>query len=85
MGKKSRLKKEKREKLAQNKFPMWEDENGIHTSFIAPAVDSPGYQNELTSEFQKNIKQSPMWKDMLKKFGKDKAEELLKQCKAEIK
>ena len=83
MGKQSRLKKERRLRIAQDKSLVMEDDNRIHTPFITPVIDFPGYQDKLTAEFQKAIKESPAWKKMVKEFGKDQAEVLLKQCKAE--
>jgi len=39
----------------------------------------------MTKEYQKRIKNSPMWEEMVQKFGKEKAEKLLKERKAESK
>jgi len=84
MGKKSRL---RRECQAQGTpaDAFWTDPDGIHTSFIVPGAPPPNAEQEMTAAFQKKIRNSPMWIQMVKQFGKAKAEELLKQCKAEIK
>jgi hypothetical protein len=34
----------------------------------------------MTRTDQNQMRQSPMWKQMVQAFGKDKAEELLKAC-----
>lgn len=38
----------------------------------------------LTRNFQKEIRNSPMWAEMVAQFGEKKAEELLRQCKGEL-
>ncbi len=38
----------------------------------------------MTKDYQEKIRQSPMWDEMVKEYGHKKAEELLKQCKAEL-
>ena len=51
------------------------------------AKGEPPSQEELeqmTKDYQEKIRQSPMWDEMVKKYGLKKAEELLKQCKAEL-
>ena len=42
-------------------------------------------QDVLTRNFQKEIRNSEMWPMMVAEFGEKKAEELLKQCKGELK
>jgi hypothetical protein len=41
-------------------------------------------QEVLTSNFQKQIRESAIWPQMVAEFGEKKAEELLKQCKGEL-
>jgi hypothetical protein len=38
----------------------------------------------LTRNFQKEIRNSELWPQMVAEFGEKKAEELLKQCKGEL-
>lgn len=49
-----------------------------------PAVPPPGTAELLTANFQRQIRGSPMWSQLVDRFGEKKAEELLKECKAEI-
>ena len=61
----------------------WQDEKGIH--HLAPG--KPPSQEELeqmTKDYQEKIRQSPMWDEIVNEYGHKKAEELLKQCKAEL-
>jgi hypothetical protein len=84
MGKKARIKRDRREKQDALPDPFWEDADGIHTSFLVPGESPPGAADRMTEAFQKNIRNSPMWKRMVDQFGEEEAERLLKQCKAEI-
>ena len=83
MGKKSRLKRERQAQGAPVDA-FWTDPAGIHTSFIVPGAPPPNAEQEMTAAFQQRIRNSPMWIQMVEQFGTAKAEELLKQCKAEI-
>ncbi|MEA3226685.1 MAG: hypothetical protein U9Q07_12115 [Planctomycetota bacterium] len=39
----------------------------------------------LTRNFQKELRNSELWPQMVAEFGEKKAEELLRQCKGELK
>ena len=52
---------------------------GIGNDFLAHA------REVLTRNFQKEIRNSEFWPMMVAEFGEKKAEELLKQCKGELK
>ncbi|MCP4722519.1 MAG: hypothetical protein GY860_23930 [Desulfobacteraceae bacterium] len=43
------------------------------------------FSDGFTRNFIKEIKDSPMWDEMVEEFGEKRALELLKDCKAEIK
>jgi hypothetical protein len=85
MGRKSRNKSERRVQKGAPHDPFWEDAVGIHTSFLVPGEPSPGLAKRMSEEFQKGIRNSLMWKQMVDRFGEEEAERLLKKCKAEIK
>jgi hypothetical protein len=84
MGKKARIKRE-RGKGESLPDPFWEDAEGIHTSFLVPGEPPPDAAERMSVEFQKRIRNSPIWQQMVDQFGEAEAERLLKQCKAEIK
>ncbi len=65
--------------------PFREDADGIHTSFLVPGEPPPGAAEQMTREFQKRIRNSPIWKQMVDQFGEEEAERLIKECKAAIK
>ena len=52
---------------------------GIENDFLAHARDV------LTRNFQKQIRESAIWPQMVAQFGEQQAEEMLKQCKGELK
>jgi hypothetical protein len=56
-------------------------EEGVHV-MMPGTQPSPGQLDEMTMMFQDNIRNSPIWNEMVKEFGLEKAEELLKQCRA---
>ena len=49
----------------------------------------PGFEevfsDRLTENFQKRLRHSGVWDQMVEEFGEEKAKQLLKECKAEIK
>mgnify|MGYP001567361469 CR=1 FL=1 len=70
------------ENLSATRSPRIAD--GLHV--MAPgAQPSPEQLEEMTRMFQESIRNSPMWGEMIKEYGAEKAEELLKQCKANLK
>ena len=61
----------------------WMNDEGIH--LLAPSsAPSPAQLDEMTRRFREGIRNSPMWGEMVGKFGKEKAEELLLQCRAKL-
>ncbi len=82
MGKKSRLKRER--KMAP-RFGFWEDAEGIHSLLPFPGKLPENASEKLTENFQENLKGSPIWNKMVEEFGEEKAEQLLKECKAQVK
>ena len=43
------------------------------------------FSERLTEDFQKEIRNSELWDQMVAEFGEKRAEEILRECKAEIK
>lgn len=40
---------------------------------------------QLTAKFQQELRNSEMWNQMVKEFGEERAEQILQECKADIK
>ncbi len=41
--------------------------------------------NRISEDFQRNLRISEIWDEMVAEFGEKRAEELLEECKAEVK
>ena len=46
---------------------------------------SSDFSRRLTDNFQKELRGSELWDQMVEEFGEKRAEEILRECKAEIK
>jgi len=83
-------KKKKRQHKAQqqNQRPLlgtwaWPEADGIH--YLVPgSPPTPKMLEEMTKQYQERLRNSPLWGMMVKQFGREKAEELLKACRAEL-
>ena len=83
MGKKSRLKKERRLAKEVDGIPMWVENNGIH-SIVEGEKPTPEKIEEMEKAYRENIRNSPIWDMMMKEYGKARAEELLLEFKVKI-
>ena len=43
------------------------------------------FSDRLTANFQREIRNSEMWEKMVAEFGEEGAEQLLRECKADVK
>ena len=43
------------------------------------------FSDKLSENFQKEIRDSEIWDQMVAEFGEEKAEQILRECKAEVK
>jgi len=88
LNKSQRKKRKFRGALSQNNlsgsFATWQEKDGIH-AIMAGERPSEEKLAEMTRTYQQQIKQSPLFKDWVAKFGKKEALKLLKQCRAELK
>ena len=46
---------------------------------------SSDFSQLLTENFQRELKESELWDQMVEEYGEKRAEEILRECKAEIK
>ncbi len=61
----------------------WMDEDGLHA--LIPGEPPPEEFFQLWSEnFQKELRNSPLWQEMVAQFGQEEAEKLLKQCQVKL-
>ena len=58
-------------------------EDGLHS--IQPGLPpSPEQIEAVTKEYQKQIRNSPLWNKMVEQFGEEQAQEMLKECRYEV-
>ncbi len=62
----------------------WIDDEGMHVVGKGNPP-TPEEQEKMSKEYQKNIKRSPMWEMMVKEYGEEKANEMLKDFKVQVK
>ncbi len=43
------------------------------------------FSDRLTANFQRELRNSELWDQMVAEFGEKRAQELLRECKAEVK
>jgi hypothetical protein len=87
MGRKSREKRERHRRRQNDHLPSdpigWAEADGIH--YLMPGVPpSPEQIEAITAEYQNQIRKSPLWNEWIKQFGAEMAEEMLKECRFEI-
>lgn len=91
MGRKRRPKKskyKKKSKLSGNSNPdqllYWQDMEGVH-ALLPGLPPSKEKLAEMTAIYHSNIRNSEIFTEMVKQFGQEKAEEMLKEFKIKIK
>ena len=90
MSKKSRQKRRKKKintNLDENNLPAgtihWQDEGGLH--FLTPGLHPSAEKlAEMTKAYQRNIRNSPLFDEWVRQYGLKKAEEMLKECRVEL-
>jgi len=61
----------------------WQEKDGFH-ALLPGSPPTPEKLEAMTKQYQENIRNSPMWSEMVRRFGRAKAEELLKECRVEL-
>jgi len=92
MGKKKRQRSKRRKQRKRNRVTAtllpdsgltWMDEGGVH-ALLPGEQPPPKFLELLTESFQKELRNSPMWDQMVEQFGEQEAEKLIKQCQAKF-
>ena len=84
--KKKKKKRRKRPVSTANSAPpvfSWEEADGFH-SLIPGTPPSQEVLDEMTRKYQEDIRNSPLWEQWVMAFGEDIAEEMLKDCRIEV-
>jgi hypothetical protein len=85
MGKKSRKKRLKKKYHSNPHLPIFTqmDEEGLH-ALVPGLPPSEEKLEEMSKIYQERIRHSPLWDEMVNRFGKNEAEELLKEFRVKI-
>jgi len=76
-----RERQRRKKQLPVKTMDSWIDKDGLYCiGQGTPPSDEDCEQ--MTQDYQKRIRNSPMWDEWIKQFGKKKAEEMLKECVA---
>ena len=87
MGKKKNRNKRHKKRNPQTATPRsplgWMDEGGVHA--LLPAKQPPPeFLELLTENFQREVRNSPLWDQIVREFGEEEAEKLIQQCQAKF-
>ena len=62
---------------------MWQQGNELHVMSNGKPPDAEMLE-EMTNKFRAGIRNSPLWPQMVEKFGAQRAEELLLEIRTEV-
>jgi hypothetical protein len=83
MGKNAQRRRQQRAMRQASAAATWVAPDGVHA--VLPGTPPSAEQlEELTKAYQQQIRNSPLWAEMVREFGAAKAEELLKECRAKL-
>jgi len=77
------MKKKKEKTLRPGDTISWFEGDEMHSLIPGEALSKEQLE-EMTREYQRQIRKSPLFKKMLKQYGNEKAEELLKEFKVKL-
>ena len=85
MGKTKSKHRRKRKRATHSVLDRYiiHDSDGFH-AIMPGAPPSPDELEEWTRKYQENIRNSPLWYEMVEKYGQQEAEKILKQCKVQL-
>ena len=82
MSKKGRKRKRRDRQSKVESMPRLEGD-GLHV--LLPGIPpSREILDDMTRTYQQNIRQSPLWDEMVREFGEQEAERMLKEFRVEI-
>ena len=84
MAKKPRTKPPRSRPSVEGSAAPWLDEDGLHM-LVPGDTPSAALLDELTLKYQQNIRNSPLWDEIVRRFGSEEAERILKQFRVDVK
>ena len=82
MSKKGR-KKKRTDRQSKARSMSWLAGDGLHT-LLPGTRPSPEILADMTRTYQQNIRESPLWEQMVREFGEKEAERILREFRVEI-
>ena len=61
----------------------WLERDGLHALLPGPPP-SPEMLDDMTRRYQQKIRESALWDEMVREFGEEEAERILRKFRAEI-
>jgi len=81
---KSRKRGEPKKGQASPSLPLsWFDSAGLH-ALVPGSAPSPEALDQATKLYQQEIRNSPLWDEMVSQFGQEEAERILLQFHVEV-
>ena len=70
--------------LDPDEAPLWIDDQGVHA--LLPGQTAPDAQmlQRMSETFQQKLRQSPLYQKLVQEYGVVKAEQIIQQCRAEL-
>ncbi len=82
MSKRKRRRKKKEESVQREQPITWMAGDGMHT-LIPGEAPSEQELEEMTKEYQRQIRNSPIWDELVRVNGEQEAEQVLKRFRVE--
>ena len=60
----------------------WLADDGIH--MLLPGVATPELLEQLSRNFQEQLRRSPLWTELIQQYGQERAEQILQRCRAQL-
>jgi hypothetical protein len=83
MSKNRKRRKRKNSEESSRLASSWLDADGLH-AFVPGVAPSPEALRQATRLYQKGIRNSPLWNEMVRQFGEKEAERLLLEFRVEV-
>ena len=80
---KKRRKVKRRDPQSGARSMAWLERDGLHA--LQPgSPPSPEMLDDMTRSYQQQIRESPLWDEMVREFGEEEAERILREFRVEI-
>lgn len=84
MSKTNKNKRKKKRKSFRSEILYSQMQSDGYHAFLAGERPSESELDKMTAEYRSTIRKSPLWQQIIRDYGEIKAEEILQECKVEI-